>query len=142
MARWYDWYFTKKERLYFARKKFGLAYSEAALGVTLGEDGVVEAEERIRSVMFLLESYEPEFWWFELFEACRRTMMTVVLVPLPQGTVGQQSMGLLNTSFFMIAFVLRPYVDDTDDYLASFAQVAIFLQLLRPVRDGQPRDIR
>ena len=43
----------------------------------------------LMTVSFLFDSYKPQFWWFELFETCRRLLLTGALGAIKPGTITQ-----------------------------------------------------
>ena len=44
---------------------------------------------KLRKLSFLWDNYEPDLWWFEVFECFRRLMLTGVLVFVGEGTSSQ-----------------------------------------------------
>ena len=115
--------------MHTAKTQLGLRKDHAALDAYIADEKA--SVERIRSLLFLIESYEPTYWWFELFECGRRLALTVVPLFFERGTAGQQAVGVLMAAGFMLAyFVYRPYSSDSDDTLAAAASGLIFLVLL------------
>ena len=105
-----------------------LRNDRGALAVALDGEKASKCDSRIRSLSFLLESYQPEFWWFEIFESFRRMVLTAIPVFFTRGTVGQQAIGiLLSAGFTLFFFVFRPYVTANENNLAGCAQGLIFL---------------
>ena len=49
----------------------------------------------IQKLSFLWENYEPQMWWWEVFECCRRLALSGVLVFVAQGTPSQILVALL-----------------------------------------------
>ena len=89
------------------------------------------AAVQLRGVLFLLESYHAQLWWYECFESLRRLCLTGLPILFPRGTVGQNVTGLLMcTAFMLTVFVLNPYQQHGDNRLAKGCQLAIFLILL------------
>ena len=50
-----------------------------------------KTDPELRALTFLYESYEPKFWWFEIFETGRKLCLTGFLVFLAPGTTAQVS---------------------------------------------------
>lgn len=88
-------------------------------------------KEQVDALRFLLESYLPACWWFEIFEAFRRLALTAFPLAFEPGTVGQQAAGvLLAMGFTTFYYAVRPYVTYGDDYLAAGTQAVVFLIFL------------
>ena len=84
----------------------------------------------IKKLSFLWVSYKPSCWWFEIFECCRRLLMTGGLVFVSQGSPLQVSCGLCITFFSLFCLCwFKPYVTKRDNLLACFQQVTQFLIL-------------
>uniref|UniRef100_A0A7S1U7E3 Fibronectin type-III domain-containing protein n=1 Tax=Phaeomonas parva TaxID=124430 RepID=A0A7S1U7E3_9STRA len=87
--------------------------------------------EQLRHARFLLEAYEPRFWFFEICECVRRLSFTILPVFFERGSVSQLLTGCLATNAYAIVyFVAQPFVNDSDDVLAAGAQTAVFLLFL------------
>ena len=73
------------------------------------------APERERAAVdcvgFLFLSYRVEFWYYELIEACRKLLMTSVIVMFYPGSLGQLVMGVcISFVGLALSFRLRPYM--------------------------------
>jgi len=89
-----------------------------------------DADLSIKKLSFLWVSYKPSCWWFEIFECCRRLLMTGGLVFISQGSPLQVSCGLCITFFSLFCLCwFKPYVTNRDNLLACFQQVNQFLIL-------------
>jgi hypothetical protein len=66
-----------------------------------------EKDEELSSVAFLFESYKPQFWWFEIFETCRRLALTGALGAIKPGTISQLAVGMLIASAALFATAFR-----------------------------------
>jgi len=86
---------------------------------------------KLRKLSFLWDNYEPNLWWFEVFECFRRLMLTGVLVFVGQGTSSQIVFAILVSFSTLIAYVhWKPFENDSDDNLAIVTQISIFFTLL------------
>uniref|UniRef100_A0A7S1UI10 EGF-like domain-containing protein n=1 Tax=Phaeomonas parva TaxID=124430 RepID=A0A7S1UI10_9STRA len=86
---------------------------------------------QFEGLRFLLENYEPEFWWFEILESFRRLSLTALPLFFPTGSVSQQVVGVLAAVVFMVIYLLtKPYVGDGDDALAALSQFIIFVVMV------------
>ena len=56
---------------------------------------VREEDESIDRFKFLFDAYEPQMWWWEVFECLRRLMLTGMLIFCLDGTAGQIVIGML-----------------------------------------------
>jgi hypothetical protein len=60
---------------------------------------------KLRKLSFLWDNYEPNLWWFEVFECFRRLMLTGVLVFVGQGTSSQIVFAISVSFSTLIAYV-------------------------------------
>jgi hypothetical protein len=94
-----------------------------------------EAEERrnnsdLVKTSFLWSMYEPNMWWFEVFECFRRLMMTGMLIFVAPGSASQIVVAMLLSIAAIVAFVhWRPYFYEEDDDLAIACQLSIFFTI-------------
>ncbi|KAK7249987.1 hypothetical protein SO694_00005662 [Aureococcus anophagefferens] len=87
-----------------------------------------DADERIKIYGFLFEVYEPEYMFFECFEAVRRLSLTGLMVVVQPGTAFQCVVGwAIATLSIKIIATTRPFVDDADDALTEAAMWSIML---------------
>jgi hypothetical protein len=110
--------------------------------VTLSEAGAKDEalrrradDEKIHSKLgrmnFLYAAYEPRVWWFEVFETCRRLLLTGGQVLLNPGTPSQILLNLIICVISMRVYSkYRPFVDEKSDELADVAQVQLFFTML------------
>ncbi|GMI20673.1 hypothetical protein TeGR_g13516, partial [Tetraparma gracilis] len=90
-----------------------------------------EGQEKLHKIAFLWQDYEPELWWFEVFDCVRRLSLTGLLVFVFKGQASQIVVAMVLASLSVVAFVhWRPFVKDANDNLAIVSQVAIFFTLL------------
>jgi hypothetical protein len=113
-----------------------------AIEVTLSEEGAMhealrrrELDEEVHTELsrmkFLYAAYEPKCWWFEIFETCRRLLLTGGQVLLQPGTPTQIMLNLIICIFSMRVYALyKPFVDGNDDQLAEVAQWELFFTVL------------
>ncbi|GMI30328.1 hypothetical protein TeGR_g14640 [Tetraparma gracilis] len=98
--------------------------------VQLQEEGR-EGNEKLYKIAFLWQDYEPELWWFEVFDCVRRLSLTGLLVFVFKGQASQIVVAMVLASLSVVAFVhWRPFVKDANDNLAIVSQIAIFFTLL------------
>ena len=83
----------------------------------------------IKDLVFLFEAYEPSCWYFESAECIRRLMLTGLLVFFEEGTLKIVTASFIAITFMVIYGALKPFYDESDDKLATFAQLMTFLQL-------------
>ena len=85
---------------------------------------------KLRKLNFLWDNYEPEMWWFEVFECFRRLMLTGVLVFVGQGTSSQIVFAILVSFSTLMAYVhWKPFEEESDDLLSIVTQISIFFTL-------------
>ncbi|GMH93148.1 hypothetical protein TrST_g13736 [Triparma strigata] len=84
----------------------------------------------LKALSFLYGSYEPKFWWFEIFETLRKLALTGFSVFLAPGTSAQIVMGI-----FMCLIATRVYcrkrlsISDFHDTFAEVAQWQLFFTM-------------
>ncbi|GMI58414.1 hypothetical protein TeGR_g1540 [Tetraparma gracilis] len=117
---------------------------ETVLGVevTLSEEGAKiealrkraadeEAHSKLARMKFLYQAYEPQCWWFEVFETLRRLLLTGGQVILNQGTPSQIVLNLIICIFSMKMYATySPFVNAKADKLAEIAQYQLFFTML------------
>jgi len=88
-------------------------------------------DEGLHHIAFLWDCYEPQLWWFEIFDCVRRLSLTGLLVFVFKGQASQIVVAMVLASLSVVAFVhWRPFVKDENDNLAIVSQGAIFFTLL------------
>ena len=99
----------------------------------------ITAKERhfdptINKVAFLWENYEPEMWWWEVFECARRLGLSGVLVFVDQGSISQILVALLISVFSSALYIhMRPFEREDDDNLMIVTQGSLFFTLLAAI---------
>ena len=82
----------------------------------------------LEKIAFVYEEYEPRVWWFPVYEAGRRVVMTGVLTMFFPGSLSQVAMGLL---FALISHRVyaefEPYIEDDDDIISEVAQTQLVI---------------
>lgn len=107
-----------------------------------GFDAIVEMraeDESVAKFAFLFDSYEPQYWWFEVYESCRRLAMSSATVLLWPGTIRQVVITLfLSLGSVKVFSFTSPYLEDADDFLAEVSQWMLVCTLvwLLCVHDG------
>ena len=90
-----------------------------------------EKDEALMTVAFLFDSYKPEYWYFEIFETCRRLALTGALGAIKPGTITQLAFGmLLSLCGIMVYCYASPYVNTRDNLLQIMSNLQIFLVML------------
>ncbi|GMH79530.1 hypothetical protein TL16_g08175 [Triparma laevis f. inornata] len=95
----------------------------------------IKAEDRATNASliktgFLWEMYEPDTWWFEIFECLRRLAMSGLLVFVRPGSTSQVVLALILAMASVVLYThLRPFVEDEDDNLAVVCQVSVFITI-------------
>ena len=85
---------------------------------------------KMKRLHFLYDTYEPQFWYFELVECARRVMFTAVLGFISTGSMSQIIVSMLLSIFFVRIYnATSPYVETKHDQLAEIAQWQIFLTM-------------
>ena len=110
--------------------------------VTLNEDEAMKEALRLRELdeekhsklgrmKFLYAAYEPNVWWFEVFETCRRLLLTGGQVLLNPGTPSQIVLNMIVCLFSMKVYaVYKPFVNSKSDRLAEVVQWQLFFTML------------
>ncbi|GMH77044.1 hypothetical protein TL16_g07276 [Triparma laevis f. inornata] len=92
---------------------------------------VGEAAAIVAPISFLWKMYEPEKWWFEVFECFRRLSLTGLLIFIMPGTASQIVVAMIISLIAIKTYgYFEPFVEDADDVIAEISQYAIFLTLL------------
>jgi hypothetical protein len=69
-------------------------------------------QEKLLSLRFLYESYQPHYWWWEIAETSQRLLLTGILVLIAQGSAIQIVVGaLLTLSFLHLYARYEPFTD-------------------------------
>jgi hypothetical protein len=69
-------------------------------------------QEKLLSLRFLYESYQPRYWWWEIAETTQRLLLTGILVLIAQGSAIQIVVGaLLTLSFLHLYARYEPFTD-------------------------------
>jgi len=110
--------------------------------VTLNEHEAMQEALRLRELdeeehtglgrmKFLYAAYEPNVWWFEVFETCRRLLLTGGQVLLNPGTPSQIVLNMIVCLFSMKVYaVYKPFVNSRSDRLAEVMQWQLFFTML------------
>ena len=105
---------------------------EDALRETLKErEELEEKYPDMKSLRFLYESYEPKYWWFELFETMRKLTLTGFLVFLAPGTAAQVLFSLIMCINAMRVYAgCQPFIDLSNDRISEVAQWQLLYTLI------------
>ena len=92
------------------------------------------ADPQVKHLAFLFEAYEPRCWYWESLECIRRLALTGLLIFFSDGTVMQIIVASLIAMVALILYdAFEPYLDDSADRLATFAQLMTFLTLFAAI---------
>ena len=105
---------------------------EKALEKALEEREANEKENTsLASLTFLYGSYEPKYWWFEVFETVRKLALTGFLVFLVPGTAAQVLFSMIMCIGAMRVYSgSKPFIDESIDRFSEVAQWQLFFTLL------------
>ncbi|GMH50627.1 hypothetical protein TL16_g00828 [Triparma laevis f. inornata] len=107
-------------------------------GEELGMKMAIEERERleeehldIKSLAFLYDSYEPQYYWFEVVETLKKLILTGGLVVLGPGTLNQIVISMIICLGSMRVFSgCEPYINYDVDVFSEMAQWQIFFVML------------
>jgi hypothetical protein len=84
----------------------------------------------IARLAFITEMYEPQHFWFEIFECVRKLLLTGIPVFVLQGSSSQIALCMLVVMLSIAVYShYKPFLADADDNLATFAQWALLMTL-------------
>jgi hypothetical protein len=84
----------------------------------------------LSGISFLWESYNPDCWWFEIFECVRKLCMTGLMIFIYSGTASQIVVSMLFSIASIAVYVTyKPFPSYDDDVLAICSQLSIFFTL-------------
>jgi hypothetical protein len=100
--------------LYGVRHEIQLRQQDAEfddVSETMSEDTRVR-QQKLLSLKFLYDSYQPRYWWWEIAETTQRLLLTGILVLIAQGSAIQIVVGaLLTLSFLHMYARYEPFRD-------------------------------
>ena len=101
------------------------------------KEALVKREENegkdpaLKALSFLYESYEPKYWWIEIFETMRKLSLTGFLVFIAPGTTAQVVVSLVMSMVSLFVYAItKPFIDDFNNYLALVANWQLVLTLV------------
>jgi len=84
----------------------------------------------VLALSFLYEAYEPQYYWFEVFETLRKLVLTGGLVFLNPGTASQIIVSMILCLGSMRVYSgYKPFNDDKVDTFAEVAQWQLFFTM-------------
>jgi hypothetical protein len=93
--------------------------------------------ERLRAFGFLFAPYKPEYWWFEVFECCRRvTLASIPVLVLGSSTIQVVLATAVCFTALVVLVATKPYFRQLDNMYACGAQLALFLVCFIGTCDG------
>ena len=85
---------------------------------------------RLSRYTFLFDIYEPDQWWWELTEMCRKLVMTSAVVFIAPGMSSQIFVSIfISLGFLLLSTFFNPYEDDRLDMLNFVSQLSTVLTL-------------
>ena len=89
-----------------------------------------DEDESLQKIAFLWDMYEPEMWWFEVFDCVRRLSLTGLLVFVFKGQASQIVVAMVLAVLSVTAFInWKPFIKAENDTLAIVSQLSIFFTL-------------
>ena len=89
-----------------------------------------ESDPNIKALFFLYGAYEPQCYWFEVFETLRKLALTGGLVFLKPGTASQIMMSMILCLGSMRIYAgYKPFIEDKVDTFAEVAQWQLFFTM-------------
>jgi hypothetical protein len=90
-----------------------------------------EMNTTLKALSFLYDSYEPKFWWFEIFETLRKLSLTGLMVFLAPGTTGQVVISLIMSMVSLIVYnSTQPFIESYNNYLSFVANAQLVATLI------------
>ena len=91
---------------------------------------LVKGDPGLASLSFLYDSYEPQWYWFEVVETLRRLLLTGGLLFMNPGTGGQIAASMVMCLGAMRIYAgYKPFIEDSNDVLAETAQWQLFFTM-------------
>jgi hypothetical protein len=107
--------------LYNVRHQIQMGYGDDTMSEKVGEslesletvsEEMRAKQQKLVSLKFLYDSYQPHYWWWEIAETTQRVLLTGILVLIAQGSAIQIVVGaLLTLSFLRMYARYEPYRD-------------------------------
>jgi hypothetical protein len=101
------------------------------------EEALVKRDENegkdpaLKALSFLYESYEPKYWWIEIFETMRKLSLTGFLVFIAPGAAAQVVVSLVMSIISLVVYAsTKPFIDDFNNSLALVANCQLVLTLV------------
>jgi hypothetical protein len=90
-----------------------------------------ENNPTLKALSFLYDSYEPKFWWFEIFETLRKLSLTGLMVFLAPGTAGQVVISWVMSMTALVVYArVNPFIDKYNNYLSLVANAQLVVTLV------------
>ena len=90
-----------------------------------------EKNRKIKRLNFLYGNYEPSCWWFDIFEMCRRLLLTAGVSFLNPGSASQILFSIIcGLGSMRIYSGYKPFIDPKLDRLAEVMQWQIIFTML------------
>jgi hypothetical protein len=102
----------------------------ASSGASSSSVGSTASSSSYARLAFITEMYEPRCWWFEVFECLRKLLLTGLPVFFLEGTSSQIVLSMFVCMMSIAVYSqFKPFLDDSDDNLATYAQWALLVTL-------------
>ncbi|GMH68425.1 hypothetical protein TrLO_g5714 [Triparma laevis f. longispina] len=93
-----------------------------------------ESNMDIKHIVFLWRDYQPEFWWFEIYESFRRLSFAGFLVWFKPGSAPQLCVSLILAFISSSVYSYhQPFDRPDENRLAQVSTISIFLTLLAAI---------
>jgi hypothetical protein len=85
----------------------------------------------LKALSFLYSSYEPKYWWFEIFETLRKLALTGFMVFMAPGTAGQVVISLVMSITSLVVYSrLQPFKEVYNNHLSLVSNIQLVVTLI------------
>jgi hypothetical protein len=85
----------------------------------------------LKALSFLYSSYQPKYWWFEIFETLRKLSLTGFMVFMAPGTAGQVVISLvMSITALAVNLGLGPYKEVYNNHLSLVSNIQLVVTLI------------
>ncbi|GMH78741.1 hypothetical protein TL16_g07921 [Triparma laevis f. inornata] len=93
-----------------------------------------ESNMDIKHIVFLWRDYQPDYWWFEIYECFRRLSFTGFLVNFTPGSAPQLCVSVILAFISSLMYSYhQPFDRPDENTLAQVSTISIFLTLLAAI---------
>jgi hypothetical protein len=118
---------NSEELMRYYNYKVGMT-SAPSERITIGMEDAKETRERLK---FLVKSFKPQHWYFEIVSYSKKFILAGILIFAEPGSTSQLYVGLV-TSFFFFAVLVKkmPYRMMKTNWIAIIAEFNLFFTIL------------